>query len=143
MHVEGQIIEFAIADGDYIQCELVERDKAVDIIPHLLVTGMEYVWAVFMYCDTINILAIDIAPKVGALVYHKASLATPMGKIGKGGSKKTGTDYEIIIFLNHGELSMKFWPSCEIFRYPRKRMNNQTFWSWLSGNYSSTSAKKM
>ena len=52
--------------------------------------------------------AIDIATKMGALVYHQASLACLFGAIGKSGSEKTGTYNEIII-ATHNTIGNLKW----------------------------------
>ena len=54
--------------------------------------------AVLVYIYALNAFCIEIAAKVASLVYDKAALACSCGKVGKGGSKKSGAYYKVVVF---------------------------------------------
>ncbi len=66
---------------------------------------MEDVGTVLVHVDALDVLAIDVAAKVRALVYHKASLALPMGEVCECGTEQAGANYQIVIFLHMGLLA--------------------------------------
>jgi hypothetical protein len=61
--------------------------------------------SVFMDIYALYTFAIDIATKMGALVYHQTSLACLFGAIGKSRAEKTGTYNEIIIATHNSNLN--------------------------------------
>ena len=62
----------------------VERHDRVYEVPDGLVVGMEDVGTILMYVDAFDILAIDIAAQVWALVYDEAFFALLLGLVGEG-----------------------------------------------------------
>lgn len=61
--------------------------------------------SILVHVDTLDVLAIDVATQVGALVYDETPLALLVGEMGEGGSEETGTYYKIVIyFIGHNYL---------------------------------------
>ena len=58
---------------------------------------MEDVGAIHVDVDALNLLAVEIAAHMGALVDDKASLAAPVGKVGKRAAEEAGADNEEIV----------------------------------------------
>ncbi len=61
---------------------------------------------ILVYVDTLNILAIDIAAQMRALVYHQAFLTHLLGTIGKGDSEETGADNKIVVICHDSILQL-------------------------------------
>jgi hypothetical protein len=63
---------------------------------------MEDMRAVLMHIYSLNLLAIDIASCMGALVNHEASLPLLLGKMGECGAEESGAYYQIVVGFGHG-----------------------------------------
>lgn len=100
VHVEGQIIEFAVVVGNGTVGISVERYKAVHEVPYLFVVSMENVCTILMNVYAFHIFAIDVTTQVRAFIYHKAFLSLLRGLLREGGTKEARAYYEIIVF-NH------------------------------------------
>ena len=53
--------------------------------------------AILMHVDALDVLAIDVAAQVGALVYDEAPLALLVGEMGERGSEEAGAHDKIVI----------------------------------------------
>ena len=97
VHVKGQVVQLALVVGHGGIGVAVELGIAVDIVPHGFVVGVEDMRAVAVHGDTGDVLGIDVACNVAALVDNKAGLAGIGGLAGKDGTEQAGTDDQIII----------------------------------------------
>ena len=97
VHVERQVVQLTLVVCHRGVGVAVEGGKAVDIVPHLFIIGVEDVRAVAVDGDALDILGIDIAGDVAALINDQAPFAGGSGLVGKDGSEQTGTDDQIII----------------------------------------------
>ena len=89
VHVERQVVEFALVVGNRRIGKAVELNDMVDEIPNLTVAGVEDMGTVFVHIDTFGGLTVDIATKMGPLVNDKATLAMMVGLMGKCGTKES------------------------------------------------------
>ena len=76
----------------------------VDIIPNGLVVGVEDVGAVDMDVDALDLLGVDIAGNVGALVDDQDGFSRPHGLPGADRAVESRADDQIII-MRHGRCS--------------------------------------
>ena len=97
VHIKGQVVQFALIVGHRGVGVAVEGGKAVDVVPHLFIVGMEDVRTVAVDGDTLHILCVDVAGDVAALIDDQALFAGGGGLVGKDGAEQTGTDDQIII----------------------------------------------
>ena len=118
VHIKGQIVQLALVVGNGGIGVAVELGIAVDIIPHGLVVGVEDMRTVAVNGDAGDILGIDIARNVAALVNDKAGFAGVGGFAGKDGTEQTGTDDQIIIHKK--PLNDKF-PECDPASFSSRR----------------------
>ena len=93
VHIERQIIEFALIVSYWRVGIAVKLYNGVDEVPHLLIGGMEDMCAILMHVDALDVLTIDIATQVRSLVNDQTLLALLMSKMGECGSEKTGAYY--------------------------------------------------
>ncbi len=106
IHVERKVVQFPFEASQWRIDESVEFNQAVDIFPNLLVMGVEDMCSIFMDMNTIYFFAEDIASCMGALVNDQTTFSMPLSFVGKNGSEKSRSDYEIIIgFHYHSDLS--------------------------------------
>ena len=98
IHVEGQRIQFTLIVGNGRVCKAVELGKPGDIVPNLFVVGVEDVRTILMDVDTLDVLGINVARNVGALIHDQHGFAVDLGLMGEDGTVQTGADYQIIIF---------------------------------------------
>ena len=101
VHVEGHVVHVAMEVGDRRVDVVVELGEAVDVVPDVLHGGVEDVRAVAVDLDTLDVLGVDVAGDVVAAVDDQDRLAGTLGGIGKDGTRKAGTDDEVIV-LGHG-----------------------------------------
>ena len=59
---------------------------------------MEDVRTILMDVDTLDVLGINVARNVGALIHDQHGFAVRLGLMGEDGTVQTGADYQIIIF---------------------------------------------
>ena len=59
---------------------------------------MEDVRTILMDVDTLDVLGINVARNVGALIHDQHGFAVGLGFMGEDGTVQTGADYQIIIF---------------------------------------------
>ena len=98
VHVEGQRIQLTLIVGNGRVCKAVELGKPGDIVPDLFVVGVEDVRTILMDVDTLDVLSINVARNVGALIHDQHGFAVDLGLMGEDGTVQTGADYQIIIF---------------------------------------------
>ena len=98
IHVEGQRIQLTLIVGNGRVCKAVELGKPGDIVPDLFVVGVEDVCTILMDVDTLDVLGINVARNVGALIHDQHGFAVDLGLMGEDGTVQTGADYQIIIF---------------------------------------------
>ena len=98
IHVEGQRIQLTLIVGNGRVCKAVELGKPGDIVPDLFVVGVEDVRTILMDVDTLDVLGINVARNVGALIHDQHGFAVGLGLMGEDGTVQTGADYQIIIF---------------------------------------------
>ena len=98
IHVEGQRIQFTPIVGNRRVRKAVELGKPGDIVPDLFVVGVEDVRTILMDVDTLDVLGINVARNVGALIHDQHGFAVDLGLMGEDGTVQTGADYQIIIF---------------------------------------------
>ena len=60
-----------------------------------------------MDVDTLDVLGVDVARNVGALIHDQHGFSVDLGLMGKDGTVQTGADYQIIIFHTTGILLFK------------------------------------
>ena len=99
VHVKGHVVDLAVVVGDGRVGIPVEHRKLIDIVPHLLVVGVEDVGTIAVDVDALNALGVDIAGNVVPLVHHQAALAGPGGLMGKDCAVQAGANDQIIILL--------------------------------------------
>ena len=80
---------------------VVELGELVDVVPHAPIAGVEDVGAILVDVDTVDLLGIDIAGDMIALVDDEALLARLLGFVREHGAGKAGADDEVIV-LRHG-----------------------------------------
>lgn len=68
LHVEWQRVKLALVVGYRRVRKAVELGKLCDIIPDLLVVGMEDMCAVLMDVNALNVLGVNIARNIGAFI---------------------------------------------------------------------------
>lgn len=61
---------------------------------------MEDARPVFVYVDTLHLLAIDISAEMRTAVYDKDTLARPACAVSDGGSEQACAHYEIIVWFH-------------------------------------------
>ena len=76
----------------------VELCELGDVVPHFFVVGMENMRAVLVDVDALDVLGVDVARDVGALIHDEHGLAVGLGLMCKNGAVQTGTDNQIIIY---------------------------------------------
>ena len=99
IHIEGQRVELALVVGNRRVGKAVELRKLGDIIPDFFVVGMEDMCAVLVDVDTLDVLGVDIARNVGALINHQHALAVCLCLMRKDSAVQAGADYQIIIHI--------------------------------------------
>src|SRR5699024_7532087 len=97
VHVEGQVVQLALIVGHRGVGVAVEGGETVDIVPHGLVVGVEDMRAVAVDGDALDILGIDIAGDMAALVNDQAALAGSGGLAGEYRAEQTGANDQVII----------------------------------------------
>ena len=90
VHIERQVIEFAMVVRHRRVGISVERHYRVDKIPYLLIGCMEDMRSVLMHINTLDIFAIDIATELWPLVYHQTLLPLLMSEVCECGAEKAG-----------------------------------------------------
>jgi len=108
VHVEGQIVELALVVGHRAVGVAVELYEGVDIVPDLLVGGVEDVRTVLVDIDALDVLAIDVAADMWPTVNYKAGLALGCGKVGKGGSVESSSNNQVVVFTHASEFANGF-----------------------------------
>ena len=105
VHVEGHVVDLAVVVGNGRVGVSVEHRKPVDVVPHFPVVGVEDVRAVAVDVDALDLLGVDVAGDVGALVHHQAVPAGGGGLAGKDRAEQAGADDQVIIrfVLHHFE----------------------------------------
>ena len=98
VHIEGQRIQLTLIVGNGRVRKAVELGKPGDIAPDLFVVGVEDVRTILMDVDTLDVLGINVARNVGALIHDQHGFAVDPGLMGEDGTVQTGADYQIIIF---------------------------------------------
>ena len=93
VHIEGKVIELALVVSDWGVGISVELHNRVNKVPYLLIISMEYMCAILVHINPFNVLAINVATQMRALVYHQALLALLSGKMCECGSEETGAYY--------------------------------------------------
>ena len=99
IHVEGQRIQFTLIVGNRRVHKAVELGKPGDIVPDLFVVGVEDVRTILMDVDTLDVLGINVARNVGALIHDQHGFSVDLGLMGEDGTVQTGADYQIIIHI--------------------------------------------
>ena len=99
IHVEGQIVEFSLVVRHGRIGVTVEFHNGVHKVPHFLVGGMENVCPVFVYVDSLHLLAVKISSQIGTFVNDQTTLARPSGQMRKGGTHQSRTHNQIIILF--------------------------------------------
>ena len=97
VHVEGQRVEFALVVGNRRVREAVELREPGDVIPDLFIVCMENMCTVLVDVDALDVLGVDVARNVGALVHDEYTLAVYLGLVSKNCAVQARTDYKIII----------------------------------------------
>ena len=105
VHVEGQIVYFAVIVGYRAVGVAVEGDKCIDKIPHFFIGSMEDMRTVLVYIDTFRLLTINISAELRTFVNNETGLTCLVGFVGKGCSEQTRANYEIIVF-HYNKLSI-------------------------------------
>ena len=98
VHIEGQRIQLTLIVGNGRVCKAVKLGKPGDVAPDLFVVGVEDVRTILMDVDTLDVLGVDIARNVGALIHDQHGFAVGLGLMGEDGTVQAGADYQIIIF---------------------------------------------
>ena len=80
---------------------VVELGELVDVVPHAPVAGVEDMGAVLVDVDAVDLLGIDIAGDMIALVDDEALLACLLCFVREHGTGETSADDEVIV-LRHG-----------------------------------------
>ena len=68
VHVERQIVKFALVICDRAVRVAIEFNDGIHEIPYLLIARMENMRSVFVDVDSLDVLAIDVSTKVSSLV---------------------------------------------------------------------------
>ena len=98
VHIEGKAVQLSVVIGNRRIGEPVELSEPCDIVPDLLVIGMEDMGAIDMDVDALHFLCIHIARDVGPLVDHQ-HLFSGIGSFpGEHSAIQTGTDHQMIVF---------------------------------------------
>ena len=105
VHVKGQRIELALVVGNGRVREAVELCKPGDVVPDFFVVGMENMGAVLVDVDALDVLGIDVAGDVRALVDDQHAFAVRLCLVGKNRTVQPGTDYQIIIHILHSPVT--------------------------------------
>ena len=75
VHVEGHVVHVAVEFGDRRVDVVVELGEAVDVVPDVLHGGVEDVRAVTVDLDALDVLGVDVAGDVAALIDDQALFA--------------------------------------------------------------------
>ena len=74
MHIKGQGVQPALVIGDRRIDKVIELCKPVDIRPDGRIVCMEDMRAVAVHLDALDLLGVQVARDVGALIDHEAFL---------------------------------------------------------------------
>ena len=83
VHIEGQRVEFALIVRNRRVGKTVELCKLRDVIPNIFIIGMENVGTVLVHVDALDVLGVNIARNVRALVYNENAFAMSLGFVGE------------------------------------------------------------
>ena len=103
VHVEGQVVKLVPIARDGRIDEVVEADKAADIVPHALVARMEDVRAVAVDVDALETLGVGVAADVRPSFDDKASLSRIACFAGEYAAEQPRPHDEIVV-LRHSLL---------------------------------------
>ena len=101
VHVEGQVVEAVAVAGHGRVGVAVELDKAVHVLPHASVGGVEDVCAVAVHVDARHFLAANVSAGVFATVDDETAAACLAGLVGKDAAEESCADNEIIVRSFH------------------------------------------
>ena len=90
----------AVEVGDGAVDIVVELRELVHVFPYALVGGVEDVRTVLVHVDAVDLLGVDVARDVLALVDDQAALARLLRLVGKHRARQTGADNKVIV-LGH------------------------------------------
>ena len=100
VHVEGQVVKLVPIARDGRIDEVVEADKAVDIVPDMLVARMEDVRAVAVDVDAIQPLGVGVAADVRPSFDDEAPLPRLVCFVGEHAAEEPRPHDEIVV-LRH------------------------------------------
>ena len=97
IHIEGQVVQFAVIIRNRRIDVVVELGKLVDEVPHFLVRRMEDMRAVAMHVDALYGLCKHVSADVTAFFEHEHAFASLDGKMGEYRAEQAASDHEIIV----------------------------------------------
>ena len=83
IHVKGQIVQFALVDGNRRIDEMVELCKLIYIIPYFSIGGMENMGPIAVDLDALHLFGVNISPDMVPLVNHQTGLPLLNSFMGK------------------------------------------------------------
>ena len=112
----------------------IEFCKLIYIIPYCSIVGMKNMGTIFMYMNTFHIFCIYITGNMRPFVYHKNGFPSFYCFTGKYSSKKSCTNYQVIIlhsylpsFYPFGFLDCQFHVSLHMSSSVRSACQPSTF----------------
>ena len=100
VHVERHVVHAAAEVGHGRVHVVVELGEAVDVVPDVRHRGVEDVGAILVDVDAIDLLGVDVACDVIAVVDDEDGLTGPLGGVGEHGAGQAGSDDEVVV-LGH------------------------------------------
>ena len=91
--------------GNRAVCKTVELRKLCNIIPDLLIIGMENMCTILMNIDSLNLLCVHVSCNIRAFVDHENRFARLLRLMSKDSTVKTGAYDKIIV---HSFFSLLF-----------------------------------
>ena len=86
VHIKGEVVQLVVVDGHRGVDVVVELTIAVDVLPDLLVGGVENVGAIGVDQNALHLLAVGVASQMGPAVDDETALAGGGHLLGKSGA---------------------------------------------------------
>ena len=105
IHIKRKAVQLTMIIGNRAVCKTVELRKLCNIIPDLLIIGMENMCTILMNIDSLNLLCVHVSCNIRAFVDHENRFARLLRLMSKDSTVKTGAYDKIIV---HSFFSLLF-----------------------------------
>jgi len=107
VHIERQVVQFVLIDGNRRVDVVVELCELVDVVPNFLIGGMEDMCTILVYMDVLDGFAVDITSDVVSPFNHQAGLSPLHGFISEHCTEQASTNNQIIVFFHEKILLLR------------------------------------